>query len=93
MPTKDKPSLYLFFRPKPVKIMINLRNEPKYATILSKEVDLTYSHTVKLLDQFKNFGLVEFEKQGRIKLVKLTEIGEDIAKSFEVVFNKLSKIR
>jgi predicted transcriptional regulator len=74
-------------------LLINLRNEPKYATILSKEVDLTYSHTVKLLDQFKNFGLVEFEKKGRIKVVKLTEVGDDVAKSFEAAFSKLSKLK
>lgn len=90
---KEKFVLPLFFRPKPVKLLISLRNEPKYATILSKEVDLTYSHTVKLLAQFRNFGLVEFEKKGRIKVVKLTELGDDIAKAFEVVFGKLSKLK
>jgi len=90
---KEKYVLSLFFRPKPVKLLINLRNEPKYATILSKEVDLTYSHTVKLLDQFRNFGLVEFEKKGRIKVVKLTELGDDVAKAFEVAYGKLVKLK
>jgi predicted transcriptional regulator len=90
---KEKIVLSLFFRPKPVKLLIDLRNEPKYATILSKEVDLTYSHTVKLLDQFRNFGLVDFEKKGRIKVVKLTELGEDIAKVFETAYGKLSKLK
>ncbi|MEM5879034.1 MAG: winged helix DNA-binding protein [Candidatus Aenigmatarchaeota archaeon] len=90
---KEKSIISLFLRQKPVKLLINLKNEPKYATILSKEVDLTYSHTVKLLDQFKNFGLVDFEKKGRIKIVKLTDTGTDIAKSFDTTFSKLSKLR
>lgn len=90
---KERVNLTLFLRPKPVKLLINLRNEPKYATILSKEVDLTYSHTVKLLEQFRIFGLVDFEKKGRIKLVKLTELGDDVAKSFEAAFSKLSKLK
>jgi predicted transcriptional regulator len=80
-------------RSKPVKLLISLKNGPKYATILSKEVDCTYSHTVKLLDQFKNYGLVEFEKKGRIKIIKLTDDGEDLAHSVEGSLMKLSKLK
>lgn len=90
---KEKSPLNLFFRQKPVKLLISLRDGPKYATILSKEVDLTYSHTVKLLDQFKSFGLVEFEKKGRIKIIKLTETGNEISKYFETAYSKLSKLK
>jgi len=90
---KDKSLPRLFLRTKPVRLLVDLINEPKYATILSKDVDLTYSHTVKLLDQFKIFGLVDFEKKGRIKIVKLTETGNDIAHALETAFNKLSKLK
>ncbi|MEM5773124.1 MAG: hypothetical protein QXL86_02760 [Candidatus Aenigmatarchaeota archaeon] len=90
---KEKSILALFLRQKPVKLIISLKNEPKYATILAKEVDLTYSHTVKLLEYFKNFGLVNFEKKGRIKIVKLTDLGLDIAKAFDITFSKLSKLK
>jgi DNA-binding MarR family transcriptional regulator len=78
---------------KPVKILISLKSGPKYATILSKEVDCTYSHTVKLLDQFKLYGLVEFEKKGRIKIIKLTEDGQELAHSIEGSMMKLSKLK
>jgi predicted transcriptional regulator len=90
---KEKTVPRLFLRPKPVKLLISLKNGPKYATILSKEVDLTYSHTVKLLDQFKIFGLVDFEKKGRIKIVRLTDEGEDIAHSVEACLMKLNKLK
>lgn len=90
---KEKLASRLFLRSKPVKLLISLRNGPKYATILSKEVDCTYSHTVKLLDQFKTFGLVDFEKKGRIKIIKLTDDGEDLAHSVEGSLMKLSKLK
>jgi len=90
---KEKPIPRLFLRPKPVKLLISLKNGPKYATILSKEVDLTYSHTVKLLDQFKIFGLVDFEKKGRIKIIRLTDDGEDLAHSVEGCLMKLTKLK
>jgi len=90
---KEKTIPKLFLRAKPTKILVSLRKSPKYATILSKEVDCTYSHTVKLLDLFKNFGLVEFEKKGRIKIVKLTDIGEDLAKYADSFLLKLGRLK
>ncbi len=90
---KDKASINLFLHSKPVKLIISLKSGPKYATLLSKEIDCTYSHTVKLLDQFKKFSLVDFEKKGRIKIVKLTSLGEDLAHAFEGVMMKLKKLK
>lgn len=93
MVVKEKLALRLFLRPKPVKLITSLREEPKYATILSKEIDCTYSHTVKLLNSFKKMGLVEFEKRGRIKIVKLTVAGEELAHAMEDVLTRLNKIK
>lgn len=90
---KEKVLPRVFLRPKPIRMLTSLRSGPKYATILSKEIDITYSHTVKLLDQFKTFGLVEFEKKGRIKVVKLTEEGQELAHAFENALMKLAKIK
>lgn len=90
---KEKRPSKLFMREKPVRLLVSLKDGPKYATILSKEIDCTYSHTVKLLDSFKKFGLVDFEKKGRIKIVKLANLGEEVAHAFEGVMMKLKKIR
>lgn len=90
---KEKFASKLFLRPKPVRMLVSLKSGPKYATIVAKEVDCTYSHTVKLLDLFKVLGLVDFEKKGRIKIVKLTEIGEDLARGMDSVLTKLTKIK
>ncbi|MHA1451184.1 MAG: hypothetical protein ACTSP4_17420 [Candidatus Hodarchaeales archaeon] len=90
---KKYPGHKLFLHTKPVKLLVSLKGEPKYATILSKEIDCTYSHTVKLLNSFKKFGLVDFEKKGRIKIVKLTSSGEAMAHAFEGVLMLLKKIK
>lgn len=83
----------LFLHSKPVQMLVSLRNENiKYATQISKYVDCTYSHTVKVLDMFKKLGLVTFDKKGRVKLVKLTDHGTEIAHDFEGLRRKFNRI-
>lgn len=90
-PSDDMDSL--FMHTKPVKMLVSLKSDDiKYATQVSKVVDCTYSHTVKVLDQFKDMGLVEFEKKGRIKLVRLTDVGMDIAHDFDGIRKKFIKV-
>ncbi len=55
----------------------------RYGSILAKEVDCTYSHAVKILQTLEDLGLVEFEKKGRIKLIKLTRKGKDVADAID----------
>lgn len=85
----------LFLRKKPVEIIMRIKNgnNQKYISILAKETDCTYSHTVKLLEEFKDIGLVNFDKKGRIKYVKLTPVGTELAEAFEAVLRKFSKIK
>ena len=84
----------LFLHSKPVKMLISLKKDSvRYATQVAKSVDCTYSHTVKVLDNFKTLGLVSFNKKGRIKLVKLTDLGTDIAHDFEGIQRKFDKVK
>ena len=85
----------IFLRKKPVKILmgIKLGSGPKYVSIIAKESDCTYSHTVKILEEFMELGIVEFEKTGRIKYVRLTQDGIDLANAFEAVLRKFSKLK
>ncbi|NIO21861.1 MAG: hypothetical protein GTN76_14305 [Candidatus Aenigmarchaeota archaeon] len=84
----------LFLREKPARILLALKTSkiPVYATILSKEADCTYSHTIKILDVLQNMGLVVFDKKGRIKGVKLTDDGWDIAHNLEAMKKKLIQV-
>lgn len=84
----------LFLRKKPVRLLLNIKlGSNKYISVLAKETDCTYSHTVKLLELFKGMGLVDFDKQGRIKYVKLTQDGMDIAADFESALRKFTKLK
>ena len=55
----------------------------RYGSILAKEVDCTYSHAVKILQTLEELKLVEFEKKGRIKVIKLTKKGIEVAEAIE----------
>ena len=87
--------LGIFLRDKPAKILLGLKTNqgPVYATILSKEADCTYSHTIKILNVLRDLGVVEFEKKGRIKRVTLTEEGMDLAVHMEKMVQKLFKLK
>jgi DNA-binding MarR family transcriptional regulator len=75
----------IFFREKPAMMLIHLNNakDTTYASSLAKQVDCTYSHVVKILQKMEDLGLVVFEKQGRLKLLKLTKKGKDIAEAMD----------
>ena len=71
----------LFLQEKPVKVLIFLKREdkPLYTAIISKEIDCTYAHTLNVLAELEKLKLVSFKETGRIKLVNLTELGEEAA--------------
>jgi len=71
----------VFFRKKPAMILVSLRKngKNKYGSVLAKEVDCTYSHAVKILQEMEKAKLVVFEKHGRIKSITLTETGNKVA--------------
>lgn len=75
----------IFFRRKPALLLVALKRlaRARYGSVLAKEVDCTYSHAVKILQQLEKLGLVIFEKKGRIKLIKLTKKGQEVADNIE----------
>lgn len=79
----------IFFHEKPAKMLIELKNAKGviYASTLAKRVDCTYSHVVKILQQMEKHGLVNFGKQGRLKLLTLTKKGNDAAEHIEAARN------
>jgi len=64
-----------------VALRASTRN--RYGSVLAKEVDCTYSHAVKILQEMEKAKLVSFEKQGRIKTISLTDSGNKIAEHIE----------
>jgi len=81
-----------FFRKKPALILLALKKSvrARYGSLLAKEVDCTYSHAVKILQSLEKYGLVGFEKKGRIKLIKLTNQGQQIAEAIQKIRSVLN---
>lgn len=86
-----KDNFDIFFRRKPALMLVALNKVSKvrYGSVLAKEVDCTYSHAVKILQALQELGLVLFEKQGRIKVIKLTKKGKDIAQAIDNIKRSL----
>lgn len=85
MKKREKDIFEVFFRKKPAMMLIALRNgtKSKYGSVLAKEVDCTYSHAVKILQDMQEANLIGFERSGRIKSIKLTEQGQRVAEHIE----------
>ena len=86
-----KDNFDVFFRRKPALMLVFLKKNTRmrYGSILAKEVDCTYSHAVKILQTLEELKLVEFEKKGRIKLIKLTKKGRDVADFIEEIQTRI----
>lgn len=87
MKTKNNPIFNVFFREKPAMMLVNLKNSKNsiYASSLAKSIDCTYSHVVKILQEMEKSGIINFEKQGRLKLLALTQKGIDMADHIDAV--------
>jgi len=82
-----------FLREKPSMMLVRLRDKskPRYPSIIAKEVDCTYAHTVRVLQELERHGLITFEKRGRRKIIRLTKEGQEIADSLLKLINLLEK--
>lgn len=88
---KNKEIFNAIFREKPAMMLIALKNTEQevYASSLAKIIDGTYSYIVKVLMDMEQAGLVEFKKQGRLKIIKLTKKGSEVAESINKIKHAL----
>ena len=77
----------VFFREKPAMMLVELKNSDAnvYASVLAKQIDCTYSHVVKILQEMQKAELINFKKEGRLKLLELTKKGKTIAENIESI--------
>lgn len=88
---KNKEIFNVIFREKPAMMLVVLKNSETemYASTLAKQIDCTYSHVVKILQEMEKAELMTFEKTGRLKLLKLTKKGEEVAECIDKIRNAL----
>lgn len=78
----------LFFKEKPVRIMVYLYENQKeeiYSSTLRDVCNTTYSHTVKLVGKLEKEGYIGREPDGRKKLIHLTPVGEYLGKQLSEI--------
>jgi len=68
----------LLFKEKTLRIFLSVEEEEYAAKIRNKAVCM-YSYVISCLRKFEELGLIESQKEGRIKRYKLTEKGKIIA--------------
>ena len=74
-----------FFRAKPAMMLVEIKNAKAgvYASSLAKQVDCTYSHVIKILQNMEDAGLLNIEKSGRLNILTLTKTGSEVAEKID----------
>lgn len=79
MKTKERPAFF-FLRKKPAIALLAIRDlDLAYASKVAKEIDSTVPHTLKILSEMENQGLIKSKPEGRIRRLDLTDRGEKAA--------------
>ncbi len=68
----------LLFKEKTLRIFLSVE-EGEYAAKIRNKAVCMYSYVISCLRKFEELGLIESQKEGRIKRYKLTEKGKIIA--------------
>ena len=74
------------------EILIEIFNSKDFnvsVSYLAKKVDMTFSHTGNLINQFQNAGLITTEKTGRIRSITLTKKGSEVTVKFQGIMEIL----
>jgi predicted transcriptional regulator len=73
-----------FLKEKPVMALVTIRRsrDEIYCSMISKKIDTTYAHTVKVISRMEDGGLVESKKKGRKKILELTPKGKEFSDHF-----------
>ncbi|MCL4381187.1 MAG: hypothetical protein M1331_00885 [Candidatus Marsarchaeota archaeon] len=82
----------LIFKGKQAKILLLLKTPGQnwYISKLAKESSTTYVHTCNFILNCEMAGIVESEKNGKMKRIKLTERGHAIASKIEEIYSLMS---
>lgn len=78
----------LLLKDKQARILIMLKNtqQPWYLSTLAKASDTTYVHTSNFIRECEKIGIITNEKHGKIKQVRLTEKGHQLADMLNSVY-------
>ena len=83
----------ILLRDKQARIILLLKNsqQPWYLSTLSKACDTTYVHTSNFIKTCESLGITTNEKHGKIKEIKLTERGMQLAELLSVMYGIINQ--
>jgi predicted transcriptional regulator len=78
---KQQENKGIIFKDKQAKILLSLRGSGQewYISSLAKATNTTYVHTCNFISSCESMGIIKSEKHGKIKVVKLTDKGVQLA--------------
>ncbi|MFB6245156.1 MAG: winged helix DNA-binding protein [Candidatus Nanohaloarchaea archaeon] len=83
-----------FLNTKPSRMIMALRRQEKLnAKKISRKVETTYSHAVRVMNQLEEMGLVRSEKKGRKKNYVLTDKGTGISEALDDIVGAIQESR
>ncbi len=86
---KERPEFF-FLREKPAMALLAIRNlDPAYASMVAKTIDSTVPHTLKILAEMEEQGLISSRPEGRIRRLDLTEHGHRAARALSDLIDAL----
>lgn len=86
MPKDAKDLKQMFLQKKPCQILLAAyRLDKPYISVLMKEADTTFAHTTNILSDMEAYGLIVMASEGRMKYVKLTPTGKELARTLKSV--------
>ncbi len=76
---KKKTISDILFKKKVIQVLLSICEKGfSYPLKIANDTKITYSHILKILNDFRELKLVEFRKEGRKKMVILTNKGKEI---------------
>lgn len=89
---EQKPNDHIIFRDKQARIMLSLRTAGQdwYISALAKASNTTYVHTCNFIAACESIGLAKSEKHGKIKVVRLTDRGVQVADMIAGIYSIIS---
>jgi DNA-binding MarR family transcriptional regulator len=86
---KDRPEFF-FLREKPAIALLAIRDlDLAYASMVAKTIDSTVPHTLKILAEMEEQGLISSKPEGRIRRLDLTEHGQRAAAALSDLIDAL----
>lgn len=85
----------IILKDKQAKIILLLKNtqQPWYISSLSKASGTTYVHACNFVKKCEVMGIVTNEKHGKIKEIKLTEKGVQIAEMISNIYSSIDPLQ